>query len=277
MSQKHDLKYIPIEQFAPNPWNPQKMDEATFNRLVDEIKENGCIAPLQAVLHEDGAYRIIGGEHRWRASQQAGLEELPALILTGKRWSDEDLQKFVTVRLNIISGDLDPERFTKLYHEMAEKFGKDAMQSMFAFTDTRAFQKLIGTMKRGIKQSLPKGAQQEFEEKAKEAKTVEDLSAIIQMLFAKYGDTVPKSYMVFTHGKQEHVYVQMNPKTKRSLDKVLNYLRESGEDINDFFAPLLAEAASKAGKELAASEKPEKTKGSKEKGSKEKAAETVGF
>lgn len=250
MSQKHDLRYIPIDQLVANHWNPQAMDEAQFNRLVEEIKENGCIAPLQVVPVDDGTFRIIGGEHRWKASQQAGLEEVPCTVLTGKRWTDEDLQKFVTVRLNIIGGDLDPERFTKLYHEMAEKFGKDAMQSMFAFTDTRAFQKLIGTMKRGLKQSLPKEAQQEFDEKAKEAKTVEDLSAIIQMLFAKYGDTVQKSWMAFRYGGHEVVYVQMTPKTKRSLDKVLGYLRESGDDINDFFGPLIDEAAKRAAKAL---------------------------
>lgn len=250
MTQKPDLKYVSIDQLVPNHWNPQAMDEATFNRLVDEVKENGCIVPLQVVPAEDGKYRIIGGEHRWKASQQAGLDEVPCAVLTGKRWSDEDLQKFQTVRLNVIGGDPDPQRFLKLYNEMAEKYGKDAMQSMFGYTDTRAFQKLVGTMKRGIKQALPKEAAAEFEEKAKEAKTVEDLSAIIQMLFAKYGDTVQKSWMAFRYATHEVVYVQMTPKTKRAMDKVLNYLRETGEDINDFFGPVIDEAAKKAAKAL---------------------------
>lgn len=257
---KHELKYLPLDQIVPNPWNPQKMDEATFQKLVEEMQANGCIAPLQVVPFTDGSYRIIGGEHRWRAASIVGLMELPCIVLTGKKWTDEDLQKFVTVRLNIIGGETDPERFLKLYNEMAEKFGKDAMQSMFGYTDTRAFQKLIGTMARGIKKSLPKGAQSEFEEKAKEAKTVEDLASIVQMLFAKYGDTVPKSYMVFTYGKQEHVYVQMNPKMKRALDKVINVLRETGEDMNAFFAPVLEEAAVKAAEALAPKPKKGKAK-----------------
>lgn len=255
MIEKPVLKFIPIDLLVPNPWNPQKMDESQFERLTEEIKENGCLVPLQVVPHEDDTYRIIGGEHRWRACKLAGLEEVPCAVLSGARWANEDLQKFETVRLNIISGKLDSESFIKLYNEMAEKFGKDAMQQMFGFTDTRAFQKIVGAMKRGVKQSLPKEAQAEFEEKAKEAKTVSDLSDIVQMLFAKYGDTVPKSYMVFTYGKQEHVYVQMNPKMKRALDKALNYLRESGEDINAFFAPVLDEAAKKAAKQFAAQEK----------------------
>ena len=264
MSTKPELKHVPIDQLVPNGWNPQTMDEPQFNRLVDEIKENGCIVPLQVVPQEDGNYRIIGGEHRWKASAQAGLVEVPCAILTGKKWANEDLQKFETVRLNIISGKLDAQSFLKLHTEMVDKFGKDAMQQMFGFTDTRAFQKLIGAMKRGVKQALPKEAQAEFDEKAKEARTVADLSDIVQMLFAKYGETVPKSYMVFTYGRQEHVYVQMNPKMKRALDKALNYCRESGLDINDFFGPVLDDAAKKAAKEFA--------KGSKEE---EPAAEAV--
>lgn len=257
MSTKPELKHIPIDQLVPNGWNPQTMDEAQFNRLVDDIKENGCIVPLQVVPYEDGTYRIIGGEHRWKACQQAGLDDVPCAVLTGKRWASEDLQKFETVRLNIISGKLDPQAFLKLHTEMAEKFGKEAMQTMFGFTDTRAFQKLVGEMKRGVRQALPKAAQAEFDEKAKEARTVSDLSDIVQMLFAKYGDTVPKSFMVFTYGKQEHVYVQMNPKMKRALDKAINYCRESGDDINAFFAPVLDAAAAKAAKEFSKKKDPE--------------------
>lgn len=250
MSTKPELKHIPVDQLVPNGWNPQHMGEAEMNRLVDEIKENGCIVPLQVVPQEDGLYRIIGGEHRWKASQQAGLEDVPCAVLTGKRWSNEDLQKFVTVRLNAISGKPDVQLFAKLHKEMVDKFGDDAVQTMFGYTDTRAFQKLVGSMKRGVRQALPKAAQEEFDEKAKEARTVADLSDIVQMLFAKYGDTIPKSFMVFTYGKQEHVYVQMNPKMKRALDKALNYCRESGEDLNAFFAPVLDAAAREAAKEF---------------------------
>ena len=59
-----------------------------------------------------------------------------------------------------------------------------------------------------------------------------------------------QSFMVFTFGSQEHTYVQMDRKTKRALDKVLNYLRESGGDINDFLAPVIDEAAKKAAVQL---------------------------
>jgi len=248
---KHDLRHIPIDQLVPNPWNPQSMEESMFTRLVDEIQENGCTAAIQVVALADGKYRIIGGEHRWKACQQAGLDEVPCTVLTGNRWQDEDLQKFETVRLNVIGGKMNPDKFIKLYTEMVEKYGKDAIQQLMGYTDTRAFQKLVGEVKRGMKQSLPKEMHAEFDEKAHEAKTVEDLGTIIQTLFAKYGDTVQQSYMVFTFGKQEHVYIQMTRPMKKALDKVLNYCRESGADINEFLGPVFDDAALKAAELLA--------------------------
>jgi hypothetical protein len=63
------------------------------------------------------------------------------------------------------------------------------------------------------------------------------------------------SFVVFTYGKQEHIYVQANSKTKKALDKVLSYCRSAGEDINDFLAPIIEEAGKKALKELEASKK----------------------
>lgn len=259
MSAKADLKYLPIDKLVPNGWNPQTQDEGTFNRLVDEIKENGCLVPVQVVPLVDGTFRIIGGEHRWKASQQAGLDEVPCAVLAGKRWEDTDLQKFETVRLNAISGKLDAVKFSKLVTEMGEKYGKEALQQLMGFSDTRLFQKLMGDVVKKVKSSLPKEMHGEVDTAAKEAKTFQDLTDIVQMMLAKHGDTLSQNFVVFTFGNQEHVYVQMDRKMKRSLDKVLNYCRESGEDINAFLAPVFDEAAKKAAKLLKSGKSAEKT------------------
>lgn len=252
---KLDLKYLPIDLIHPNSWNPQTQDELTFQRLADEIRDVGFVDPLEVVPMSDGTYRIIGGEHRWQAAKVVGLDEVPCAIIADKKWQDEDLQKFATVRLNVLKGKLDPEKFAKLYGEMADKYGADALQQLMGYVDTKGFQKLVGDVKRGMKKSLPKELQDEFDEKAKEAKTVEDLSNIIQHLFAKHGDTVNLSYMIMTYGKQEHVYVQMNAKTKKAMDKVLAYCKHSNEDINDFLGTIIEQAGKTALKELDKSRK----------------------
>lgn len=245
--------YLPVDLLVPNSWNAQTQDEVTFNRLVDEVKEDstGFIDTITVVPMDDGTYRILGGEHRWMAAKKADLEEVPCLVLQGEKWKDEDLQKFVTVRLNVIRGKTDPEKFLSLYREMTTKYGADALQGLLGFTDQKAFQKLVDGVRHGMKKSLPKDLSEEFDKEAKNAKTVEDLQRIIQTLFAKYGETVQHSFMIFTHGKQEHIYIQASTKALRSLRKIMTYCQVSGADINKVMEPILAEGAKQLAADLA--------------------------
>lgn len=236
--ERHEQAYLPVDKIIPNDWNANEEDEATFDALVDEVSETGLIDSLTVVPMDDGTYRIIGGEHRWMAAKASGSEEVPCLILTGEKWRDEDLQKFVTVRMNVIRGKLNPEKFAKLYHEMAEKYGAEQLQKMFGFVDKKAFNRIVKGVAKAAKQSLPKELHKEMDEKVKDAQTVDDLGTIVQEMFQKYGDTVGHSFMIFTHGKQEHIYIQMNQSMRKAMDKVVLYCETTGTDINDFMEPL---------------------------------------
>lgn len=239
MADKHDLSYLPVDKLVPNSWNAQDQDEATFNRLVDEVTEVGFIDPVEVIPMEDGTYRILGGEHRWMAAKKAGREEVPCIVLRGEKWQNEDLQKFVTVRLNTIRGQLNPEKFLKLYEEMASKYGAEALQQLMGYTDAVKWSKLVQSVSKGMKKALPKGMHKEFDKKAAEAKTVEDLEKIIQDMFSKYGDTLNLGFMIFTYGKQEHLYIAMDSKLKKAMDALRFYCQESSRNINDVMAPLV--------------------------------------
>jgi hypothetical protein len=237
--ERHEQSYLPVDQIVPNDWNANEEDEVTFDALVDEVSETGFIDSLTVVPIDDGTYRIIGGEHRWMAAKASGAQEVPCLILRGEKWRDADLQKFVTVRMNVIRGKLNPEKFVKLYEEMAEKYGAEALQKMFGFVDKRAFKRIVKGVTKAAKQSLPKELHKEMDEKARDAKTVDDLGTIVQEMFQKYGDTVGHSFMIFTHGKQEHIYVQMNQAMRKAMDKVVLYCETTDTDINDFMEPVI--------------------------------------
>jgi len=213
---------------------------------MQEMQEQGCTVPLQVVPLPDGKYRIIGGEHRWKAAMEAEIDQVPCAVLTEERWQDEDFQKFVTVRLNVIHGDLDPARFLNLYNEMVERYGKESIQQLMGFVDTRQFQKLVGDVKKGVKKSLPKDMQEDFEKAADEAETVEDLESVIQSLYNKYGETMTQSFMVFTFGRQEHIFVTMDRPMKKAMDRVLLLCQETGENINDVMAPIVKKCAQEA-------------------------------
>lgn len=239
------VRNIPLDQIDKNPWNPNSMGGPSFDRLVKEIRDVGMIDPVQVVPWH-GRFRLIGGEHRAEAMRVLGHTEVPCVVLDEERWQDEDLQKLVTVRLNVLKGKLDPTRFTALYDEMAKKHGESALQEAFAFTNEKAWADTMSSIKRGLaKAGLSKGAQQKFEKATREMRSIEDLSMILNQIFAENGDTVNLSYMVFTYGSKEHVYVAMDDQLRAVMKKITNHCRASGTDLNDIMAPALKEAASK--------------------------------
>ena len=122
---------IAISQIIPNPTQPRtQFDEEALKELSDSIKQLGIIQPI-TVKKQDEKYIIISGERRWRASQQAGLESLPAYI---REVDDENLHAMALVEniqrqdLNAIEIALGMQRLIdecNLTQEaMAEKVGK---------------------------------------------------------------------------------------------------------------------------------------------------------
>lgn len=71
---------IPITSIYPNPEQP-RTEFGDLSELTDSIKEKGVLEPLLVKPQPDGRFMIIAGERRWRASQLAGLAELPCIEL----------------------------------------------------------------------------------------------------------------------------------------------------------------------------------------------------
>lgn len=239
------LKPIPVDKLHPYPWNVNKMDDPDFQRLCQEMLELGCTQPLQVIERPDGEYNILGGEHRWRAAKTVGIEEVPCIVLSGDKWKDEDTIKLAAFKSNALHGKVDPEKFTEFYEYLKGKFGSEQVQGLLAITDAKAFQKLIGTLKKNVKKTLPasmKGAA----DKLDGAKTVEDISRIVQDIFQKHGQTADKSYMVFTHAGQTHIYVAMEADVNRDARRLVKLAKERGLNMNDILGPALVWALENA-------------------------------
>lgn len=69
---------IPITSIFPNPDQPRS-DFGDLTELTESIKEKGVLEPLLVRPTDDGKFMIIAGERRWRASQLAGLTEVPCI------------------------------------------------------------------------------------------------------------------------------------------------------------------------------------------------------
>ena len=72
-----------MAKIEPNPDQPRKVfDQASLDELAESIRLHGVITPITVRKGEkDGYYQIIAGERRWRAARQAGLEDIPAMVL----------------------------------------------------------------------------------------------------------------------------------------------------------------------------------------------------
>ncbi len=80
-SHPHELQKLPIEFLKPGKYQPRKdMSQDALDDLASSIRAQGIIQPIVVRQVADNLYEIIAGERRWRASQIAGLAEVPCII-----------------------------------------------------------------------------------------------------------------------------------------------------------------------------------------------------
>src|ERR1700694_1434802 len=112
---------VPIEFLKPNPRNPRRdFSDAELGELAQSIKQHGVIQPIvvRPVKGAQDRYEIIAGERRWRASQIAGLHEVPIVPVDV---SDSDALEFAIVE-NVQREDLNPMEEAQGYHALANEF-----------------------------------------------------------------------------------------------------------------------------------------------------------
>ncbi len=76
-----ELQQLPLDLIQRGKYQPRRdMDPQALEELAQSIRNHGVMQPIVVRPVEGGRYEIIAGERRWRASQQAGLERVPALV-----------------------------------------------------------------------------------------------------------------------------------------------------------------------------------------------------
>src|SRR5258705_10216888 len=112
---------VPIEFLKPHPRNPRRdFSDTELGELADSIKEHGVIQPIvvRPVRGVQDRYEIIAGERRWRASQLAGLHEVPIVPVDV---SDSDALEIMIIE-NVQREDLNAMEEAQGYHALAEEF-----------------------------------------------------------------------------------------------------------------------------------------------------------
>lgn len=114
------INEITISQIEPNPNQPRhEFDQDALEELAISIRELGIIQPITLRQVADDKYQIIAGERRWRASQLAGLETIPAYIRTV---NDENVMELALVE-NLQRQDLNAIEIALAYEHLLEGSG----------------------------------------------------------------------------------------------------------------------------------------------------------
>jgi ParB/RepB/Spo0J family partition protein len=111
--EKLAVEYVPIGSIGPNPYNPNRQSPHDFTLLCKSIAADGFTQPVIVNRKER---QIVDGEHRWRACQALGFEEVPIV------WTDmtPEQMRISTLRHNRARGSENTDLVVELYKELGQ-------------------------------------------------------------------------------------------------------------------------------------------------------------
>mgnify|MGYP003502526295 FL=1 len=115
-----------VDYLQPGKYQPRThMDQESLNELAASIKAQGVMQPILVRPVDGGRYEIIAGERRWRASQLAGLHEVPVLV----RDIPDDSALAMSLIENIQREDLNPLEEAMGIQRLIDEFGMTHQQA----------------------------------------------------------------------------------------------------------------------------------------------------
>ena len=113
-----NLRKIALDRIRPGPFQPRSVFEPeSLAELANSIREQGVIQPI-VVRPVGDTFEIIAGERRWRAAQQAGLEDIPVIV----REVDDEVAVALALIENIQREDLNPLEEATALKRLVEDF-----------------------------------------------------------------------------------------------------------------------------------------------------------
>jgi ParB family transcriptional regulator, chromosome partitioning protein len=113
------LEEVPVQAIAPNPRQPrQAFDEDSLAELAESIAAVGLLQPVVVRKAAPGRYELIMGERRWRASQLAGIDVVPAIV---RETADDELLRDALME-NLHREQLNPLEEAAAYQQLLDDF-----------------------------------------------------------------------------------------------------------------------------------------------------------
>lgn len=116
-----------IDRLYANDWNPNAMDEKTYELAKLSILEEGFSDPVDV----DPTGRILDGEHRWRIAKDLGMTQIPVFV---KERYDDDA-KITTIRKDRTHGEPDLVRLAEIVGDLVDEFGQQEVERRLGYDE----------------------------------------------------------------------------------------------------------------------------------------------
>ncbi len=134
-SAPNGLRHIPVEQIQRGTYQPRvHFEPEALQELADSIKSQGVVQPIVVRPISAGRYELIAGERRWRASQLAGLQEIPAVV----REMSDRAAAAVSLIENIQRENLNPLEESRALQRLIDEFDMTHQQVAETVSRSRA-------------------------------------------------------------------------------------------------------------------------------------------
>lgn len=115
-SRDEQVKMLPLIEIRPNPYQPRKnFDRDKLLELSQSIVQHGVLQPIVVTQTIQGYY-IVAGERRYRASEQAGLTHIPAIV---RKMTDHEMRELAIIE-NLQRENLNPVEEAESYQQLME-------------------------------------------------------------------------------------------------------------------------------------------------------------
>ncbi|KZE37571.1 chromosome partitioning protein ParB [Bhargavaea cecembensis] len=133
LKQSEQVEQIDLKLLKPNPYQPRKVfEEESLKELTESIREHGILQPI-IVRKKGRKYEIVVGERRFRASGEAGLDSVPAVV---RDMTDQQMMELAILE-NLQREDLNPVEEAEAYKQLMDTLGLTQEQLAFRLGKSR--------------------------------------------------------------------------------------------------------------------------------------------
>jgi len=138
----------------------------------------------------------------------------------------------------VIHGSINPEKFTKMYEDLAERYSPDELPGLLGITSQSELEQMVLS----VREDLPDELKASFDKSKQNIKTVEDLVLVLNQLFSRHKDTIEKyHYMILDFDGNKSIWVRMGKAGLRAVNKLTEICEGEGKTVDGVIREMMME------------------------------------